>query len=345
MLMMMMTTTTTLGWWFVALAVVAVGGASVGWHRIRCGRAPRGGSAAARMVVAAFEGVARRSRWSAAAPSGGAGQTLSSSSSSSSRDGRDGGGDASTSGRRWHGRASVAVEGRALGVIGVVVHDAGRRLDAAADVVARVIVARGSARRVVVYDRDGEFARVRGMRALERAFGAMVLRAKDEARAFTYALRACDAQRGGLIRHVSGVDRVDDDEMSSDKKDVSLAGECERRHVVVDVLGGRDACAALVDAARNADIDDKDMVDDANVKFTYKPKVERLERWMRERGSFIPPPDAIIVFGETFHLDGFPPWQLHAAELYHERAIETFTERDFDSIIERFARTAQRFGR
>jgi len=322
------------------LAVVAVG-AGVGWRWARCGLARRGGSAAARMVVAAFEGVARRSR-SSEAPSG-AGQTLS---SSSSRDGRDGGGDASTSGRRWHDRASVAMEGRALGVIGVVVHDAGRRLDAAADVVARVIVARESVRRVVVYDRDGEFARVRGMRALERAFGTMVLRAKDEARALTYALRACDAQRGGLIRHVSGIDRVDDDEMSSDEKNVSLAGEGKRRHVVVDVLGGRDACAALVDAARNADvIDDKDIVDDADVKFTYKPKVERLERWMRERGSFIPPPDAIIVFGETFHLDGFPPWQLHAAELYHERAIETFTERDFDSIMERFARTTQRFGR
>mmetsp|Transcript_4829 Transcript_4829/g.17564 ORF Transcript_4829/g.17564 Transcript_4829/m.17564 type:complete len:329 (-) Transcript_4829:55-1041(-) len=328
-----------MGWWFV-LAVVAVG-AGVGWRWARCGLARRGGSAAARMVVAAFEGVARRSR-SSEAPSG-AGQTLS---SSSSRDGRDGGGDASTSGRRWHDRASVAMEGRALGVIGVVVHDAGRRLDAAADVVARVIVARESVRRVVVYDRDGEFARVRGMRALERAFGTMVLRAKDEARALTYALRACDAQRGGLIRHVSGIDRVDDDEMSSDEKNVSLAGEGKRRHVVVDVLGGRDACAALVDAARNADvIDDKDIVDDADVKFTYKPKVERLERWMRERGSFIPPPDAIIVFGETFHLDGFPPWQLHAAELYHERAIETFTERDFDSIMERFARTTQRFGR
>jgi len=322
------------------LAVVAVG-AGVGWRWARCGLARRGGSAAARMVVAAFEGVARRSR-SSEAPSG-AGQTLS---SSSSRDGRDGGGDASTSGRRWHDRASVAMEGRAPGVIGVVVHDAGRRLDAAADVVARVIFARESVRRVVVYDRDGEFARVRGMRALERAFGTMVLRAKDEARALTYALRACDAQRGGLIRHVSGIDRVDDDEMSSDEKNVSLAGEGKRRHVVVDVLGGRDACAALVDAARNADvIDDKDIVDDADVKFTYKPKVERLERWMRERGSFIPPPDAIIVFGETFHLDGFPPWQLHAAELYHERAIETFTERDFDSIMERFARTAQRFGR
>jgi len=322
------------------LAVVAVG-AGVGWRWARCGLARRGGSAAARMVVVAFEGVARRSR-SSEAPSG-AGQTLS---SSSSRDGRDGGGDASTSGRRWHDRASVAMEGRALGVIGVVVHDAGRRLDAAADVVARVIVARESVRRVVVYDRDGEFARVRGMRALERAFGTMVLRAKDEARALTYALRACDAQRGGLIRHVSGIDRVDDDEMSSDEKNVSLAGEGKRRHVVVDVLGGRDACAALVDAARNADvIDDKDIVDDADVKFTYKPKVERLERWMRERGSFIPPPDAIIVFGETFHLDGFPPWQLHAAELYHERAIETFTERDFDSIMERFARTTQRFGR
>mmetsp|Transcript_7216 Transcript_7216/g.23884 ORF Transcript_7216/g.23884 Transcript_7216/m.23884 type:complete len:329 (+) Transcript_7216:112-1098(+) len=328
-----------MGWWFV-LAVVAVG-AGVGWRWARCGLARRGGSAAARMVVAAFEGVARRSR-SSEAPSG-AGQTLS---SSSSRDGRDGGGDASTSGRRWHDRASVAMEGRAPGVIGVVVHDAGRRLDAAADVVARVIFARESVRRVVVYDRDGEFARVRGMRALERAFGTMVLRAKDEARALTYALRACDAQRGGLIRHVSGIDRVDDDEMSSDEKNVSLAGEGKRRHVVVDVLGGRDACAALVDAARNADvIDDKDIVDDADVKFTYKPKVERLERWMRERGSFIPPPDAIIVFGETFHLDGFPPWQLHAAELYHERAIETFTERDFDSIMERFARTAQRFGR
>ena len=322
------------------LAVVAVG-AGVGWRWARCGLARRGGSAAARMVVAAFEGVARRSR-SSEAPSG-AGQTLS---SSSSRDGRDGGGDASTSGRRWHDRASVAMEGRAPGVIGVVVHDAGRRLDAAADVVARVLVARESVRRVVVYDRDGDFARVRGMRALERAFGTMVLRAKDEARALTYALRACDAQRGGLIRHVSGIDRVDDDEMSSDEKNVSLAGEGKRRHVVVDVLGGRDACAALVDAARNADvIDDKDIVDDADVKFTYKPKVERLERWMRERGSFIPPPDAIIVFGETFHLDGFPPWQLHAAELYHERAIETFTERDFDSIMERFARTAQRFGR
>jgi len=180
----------------------------------------------------------------------------------------------------------------------------------------------------VMYDVQGALARGRAVDALVDELARRALE-----RGFTYVARACDAHRGGSLRVLS----------QSVAKELASVNA---RHVVIDVVGGRDACAALVEAARSADIgaaEDANASDDG--RFAYKSHVERLERWMSERGSFLPPADAVIVFGETFTLDGFPPWQLHGAELYHEKSLERFTERDFNRIIDRYMHTAQRFGK
>ena len=49
--------------------------------------------------------------------------------------------------------------------------------------------------------------------------------------------------------------------------------------------------------------------------------------------------------GATFHLQGYPPWQLHAAELFHEESLDRFSRRDLARVIDKYAKTAQRFGK
>ena len=154
-------------------------------------------------------------------------------------------------------------------------------------------------------------------------------------------MRVVDAGDGGKIRECARGASAGRGEASSD----------------VDALGPRDACAALLDAARHAELDDGDASLEGAIasardgygvewaKFKYKPDVVRLERWMRERGTFLPPADVAVVFGATFHLQGYPPWQLHAAELFHEESLDRFSRRDLARVIDKYAKTAQRFGK
>jgi len=182
--------------------------------------------------------------------------------------------------------------------------------------------------RTSVYDGTGRMRDGAGREALERA-----LLKRSEEEAFEYVLRACDETRGGAVREVGRGGRA------------GGGGTVE-----VDALGGRDACAALVDAARRADLDDdsgeiEDERERGGRKFAYRNKVRKLERWMRDEGTFLPPADVVVVFGPTFHLDGYPPWQLHAAELFHEESLERFSHDDFTRIIGKYLTTAQRFGK
>ena len=182
--------------------------------------------------------------------------------------------------------------------------------------------------RTSVYDGTGRMRDGAGREALERA-----LRKRSEEEAFKYVLRACDETQGGVVREVGRGGRAGD-----------------RGTMEVDALGGRDACAALVDAARRADLDDdseesEDESESGGKRFAYKDKVRELERWMRDEGTFLPPADVVVVFGPTFHLDGYPPWQLHAAELFHEESLERFSHDDFTRIIDKYLTTAQRFGK
>lgn len=193
---------------------------------------------------------------------------------------------------------------------------------------------------VMVYDREGVCASAAGVKALERGLRQ---RGKGSGRAldgFDFVLSVVDACDGGKIKEIAESSR-------------GGSGRIE-----VCAVGGRDACAALVDAARRVEFDDTDGEEeddgDSNAStadgttmgtFTYKRDVTRLERWMRKQGTFLPPSDAVIVFGSTFHLDGYPPWQAHAAQLYHEESLARFTSSDFERIIDRYRSTAQRFGR
>ena len=132
--------------------------------------------------------------------------------------------------------------------------------------------------RTSVYDGTGRMRDGAGRQALERA-----LQKRSEEEAFEYVLRACDETQGGAIREVGRGGR---------------AGG--RRTVEVDALGGRDACAALVDAARRADLDDdseesEDESESGGKRFAYKDKVRELERWMRDEGTFLPPADVVVV--------------------------------------------------
>lgn len=145
-----------------------------------------------------------------------------------------------------------------------------------------------------------------------------------------YVLRACDAANGGKIELIAARAAV-----------ASSSG----RSIEIDALGANDACAALVDAARRADLRREDEDEDENVPFANKRDVGRLEEWMREHGSFLPPADVVVVFGGAFQLHGYPPWQLHAAELFHEESLARFSRHDFERIVAKYRATAQRFGR
>ena len=70
-----------------------------------------------------------------------------------------------------------------------------------------------------------------------------------------------------------------------------------------------------------------------------------LEAWMEARGSMLPNVDVTVVFGRHFHLSGYPPWQLHKAEMYHRRSLRGFTRKSLGEILRRYAGVSQRFGR
>ena len=66
---------------------------------------------------------------------------------------------------------------------------------------------------------------------------------------------------------------------------------------------------------------------------------------MEARGSMLPNVDVTVVFGRHFHLSGYPPWQLHKAEMYHRRSLRGFTKKSLGEILRRYAGVSQRFGR
>ncbi|OUS45751.1 hypothetical protein BE221DRAFT_213355 [Ostreococcus tauri] len=165
--------------------------------------------------------------------------------------------------------------------------------------------------RVSAYESSGRVADGRGRDAMR---DALERRARRDG--FAYVLRACDRENGGKID--------------------------------VDALRAEDACAALVAAATRADVesvDDERDEDHEGRAFENKRHVGKIERWMRDRGNFLTPADVVVVFGEVFHLDGYPPWQLYAAEMFHETSLEAFTREKFARIVEKYRTTAQRFGR
>ena len=198
--------------------------------------------------------------------------------------------------------------------------------------------ARCGVERVSVYDGGGRATTTRGIEALREALET----SRRDREGVGYVLRVVDADDGGKIRECARGASAGRGEASID----------------VDALGPRDACAALLDAARHAELEEEgdDSLEGAIAsardgdgvewaKFKYKPNVVRLERWMRERGTFLPPADVAVVFGATFHLQGYPPWQLHAAELFHEESLDRFSRRDLARVIDKYAKTAQRFGK
>ena len=182
--------------------------------------------------------------------------------------------------------------------------------------------------RVSAYESSGRVADGRGRDAMR---DALERRAKRDG--FSYVLRACDRENGGKI-----------DVIARGGSD----GGSSAWTIEVDALRAEDACAALVAAARRADVesvDDERDEDHEEHAFENKRNVGKIERWMRDRGNFLTPADVVVVFGEVFHLDGYPPWQLHAAEMFHETSLEAFTREKFARIVEKYRTTAQRFGR
>ena len=53
----------------------------------------------------------------------------------------------------------------------------------------------------------------------------------------------------------------------------------------------------------------------------------RSRRGWRRGGACLPNVDVTVVFGRHFHLSGYPPWQLHKAEMYHRRSLRGFTRK------------------
>lgn len=177
--------------------------------------------------------------------------------------------------------------------------------------------------RASVYEAGGTVADASGRKALRDALERRFV-------STGYVLRACDAANGGKIEVIA---------------ERAPAAASTGRSIEIDALRAHDACAALLDAARRADLRREDECEDENVAFANKRDVGRLEEWMRENGSFLPPADVVVVFGGAFQLNGYPPWQLHAAELFHEKSLMRFSRSDFERIVEKYRATAQRFGR
>ena len=59
----------------------------------------------------------------------------------------------------------------------------------------------------------------------------------------------------------------------------------------------------------------------------------------------IPPPDLLIRTGNTHRLSNFLLWQLAYSEIFFEKKLwPDFTEKDFDTIINKFIKIKRKFG-
>ncbi|EEH59225.1 uncharacterized protein MICPUCDRAFT_38333 [Micromonas pusilla CCMP1545] len=129
----------------------------------------------------------------------------------------------------------------------------------------------------------------------------------------------------------------------------SREDEPPSRQTTVDVLEAGDGAAAWLDAVdRRRDAiaaADASVGSDASSSRPPPHTVESLERHARDTNRHLPNVDLLIVFGEHFHLAGYPAWQTWKTEIYRERSARGFTRERFESLLRRYANTARRFGR
>ena len=128
----------------------------------------------------------------------------------------------------------------------------------------------------------------------------------------------------------------------------SREDEPPSRQTTVDVLEAGDGAAAWLDAVdrrRDAIAAADASGSDASSSRPPPHTVESLERHARDTNRHLPNVDLLIVFGEHFHLAGYPAWQTWKTEIYRERSARGFTRERFESLLRRYANTARRFGR
>jgi hypothetical protein len=140
---------------------------------------------------------------------------------------------------------------------------------------------------------------------------------------------------------------------------------CERSLTTVDLLGCGDGAAGLLECARRwGDETDGALIASATEKQHGKPaRVEpapgpnpntshtgpttpaQIERWLDTNNALLPAVDVLVVFGPHFHVAGYPPWQLHKAEMYHRRSIGFFTRDGLREVLSKYAGVSKRNGR
>ena len=247
--------------------------------------------------------------------------------------------------------------------LAIVVNDRDEAMDCLSSVASLLVwVAEAGIRNVSVYDQDG-YVRASASRLAELVVKAtMASDARGEGPpACTYVLRRADDVDGILRttdRFACGADATARRAASrrTSSRDGSGTGTgTESATTTVDLLWGGDGGAALVDAARrwgegngdNWDGDgDGDEGGDAGASDARGPTTPAaLEAWMEARGSMLPNVDVTVVFGRHFHLSGYPPWQMHKAEIYHRPSLRGFTRKSLGEILRRYAGVSQRFGR
>ena len=241
--------------------------------------------------------------------------------------------------------------------LAIVVNDRDEAMECLSSVASLLVwVAEAGIRNVSVYDQDG-YVRASASRLAELVVKAtMASDARGEAPpACTYVLRRAD-DVDGIIRtserFACGGDatarRAASRRTSARSARESSGTGTESVTTTVDLLCGGDGGAALVDAARRwgEGNGDGDGDGDARASDARGPTTPAaLEAWMEARGSMLPNVDVTVVFGRHFHLSGYPPWQLHKAEMYHRRSLRGFTRKSLGEILRRYAGVSQRFGR
>lgn len=75
-----------------------------------------------------------------------------------------------------------------------------------------------------------------------------------------------------------------------------------------------------------------------------KISIDMVNDGLREEFEF-PDPDLGIVCGKYFRLYGYPPWQVRLTEFLEVRTVHLMSVLDFISLLERFSRCQQRFGK
>ena len=82
-----------------------------------------------------------------------------------------------------------------------------------------------------------------------------------------------------------------------------------------------------------------------NTSHTAPTTPAQIERWLDTNNALLPAVDVLVVFGPHFHVAGYPPWQLHKAEMYHRRSIGFFTRDGLREVLSKYAGVSKRNGR